>query len=34
MCHVFASKSLGSNVILNSLDYGDSVDIDLTLTSC
>ena len=27
MRHVCASKSLGSNVILKGLDYGDSVEI-------
>ena len=27
MRHVCASKTLGSNVILNSLDKGDSVEI-------
>ena len=27
MCHVCASKTLGSNVILNGIDMGDSVEI-------
>ena len=27
MCHVCASKVLGSNVILKCLDYGDSVEL-------
>ena len=27
MRHVCASKTLGSNVIMNGIDYGDSVEI-------